>query len=490
MSYNGAGTFVINSAGQPVAAGTAITATAFNALTADLATGLSTAMCKDGQSTATANLPMGGFKLTGLANGSAATDSVSLGQAQGLVASYLSVTNTGTAVFTGSASPAITSYVDGQIFWFRAPITCGTTATLNVDGLGAKNLIIGPLGQTTITGTFTSGATVVVIYSSARNGFYLINADARTTVIANSNLVSYGNTQLGTSSANTLTVNCSAVTIPNGLSFDTDVLSIDATNNRVGIGTTTPTQQFSVVAPAATDAQALLRAPSTNKSVLNFGDTASDTVGAIQYDHTTDAMIFLANGAEDMRITSAGRVGIGTNAPGQLLTVAGTIESTTGGVKFPDGTTQTTASKILQQVSASSSAYASGTTTTPADDTIPQNTEGTEFLTVTITPKSASSNLLIQVNANLAANVNGTLTSALFRDSTADAIAAQGQYLLANELFVSVISVIVAASSTSATTFKFRCGSNNAGTLGMNGVSGSRLYGGKAMSTITVTEIL
>ena len=38
MSYNGAGTFVINSAGQPVAAGTAITATAFNALTADLAT--------------------------------------------------------------------------------------------------------------------------------------------------------------------------------------------------------------------------------------------------------------------------------------------------------------------------------------------------------------------------------------------------------------------------------------------------------------------
>ena len=40
---------------------------------------------------------------------------------------------------------------------------------------------------------------------------------------------------------------------------------------------------------------------------------------------------------------SSGNVGIGNSSPGQKLTVAGTIESTTGGVKFPDGTTQTSA---------------------------------------------------------------------------------------------------------------------------------------------------
>ena len=57
MSYNGSGTFVVNSAGQPVVTGTVISSTAFNALTADLATGLSTAITKDGQTTTTVRVP-------------------------------------------------------------------------------------------------------------------------------------------------------------------------------------------------------------------------------------------------------------------------------------------------------------------------------------------------------------------------------------------------------------------------------------------------
>jgi hypothetical protein len=38
-----------------------------------------------------------------------------------------------------------------------------------------------------------------------------------------------------------------------------------------------------------------------------------------------------------------GNVGIGTASPAEKLTVVGTIESTSGGIKFPDGTIQTTA---------------------------------------------------------------------------------------------------------------------------------------------------
>jgi hypothetical protein len=40
---------------------------------------------------------------------------------------------------------------------------------------------------------------------------------------------------------------------------------------------------------------------------------------------------------------ASGNVGIGTSSPGQKLSVVGTIESTTGGFRFPDGTTQATA---------------------------------------------------------------------------------------------------------------------------------------------------
>jgi hypothetical protein len=57
MSYNGSGTFQINTTGQPVVTGTVISSTAFNALTADLATGLSTAITKDGQTATTARIP-------------------------------------------------------------------------------------------------------------------------------------------------------------------------------------------------------------------------------------------------------------------------------------------------------------------------------------------------------------------------------------------------------------------------------------------------
>jgi len=44
-----------------------------------------------------------------------------------------------------------------------------------------------------------------------------------------------------------------------------------------------------------------------------------------------------------LQVEANGNVGIGTTSPTEKLTVAGTIESTSGGIRFPDGTLQTTA---------------------------------------------------------------------------------------------------------------------------------------------------
>lgn len=76
MPYNGSGTFTPYTPGNPVVSGTVISSTAFNATQSDIAAGLTNAVTRDGQSPPSANLPMGGKKLTGLAAGAIAGDSL------------------------------------------------------------------------------------------------------------------------------------------------------------------------------------------------------------------------------------------------------------------------------------------------------------------------------------------------------------------------------------------------------------------------------
>lgn len=61
----------------------------------------------------------------------------------------------------------------------------------------------------------------------------------------------------------------------------------------------------------------------TNTGSLRFGDAADNYIGAVEYNHSTDALSFYANNATRMTISSAGNVGIGT-APNNLLEVRGT----------------------------------------------------------------------------------------------------------------------------------------------------------------------
>jgi hypothetical protein len=175
MSFNGSGTFVINSAGQPVVTGTVISSTAFNALTADLATGLSTALTKDGQTTPTANLPMGTFKFTGLSAGSAATDSANIAQVQNSFGSFLTVS--GTDTITATVSPSLTAYASGQMFAFVAANTNTGAVTINISSLGAK--AITKNGNTALSaGDITANYLFVIVYDGTQ--FQVVGVSATT----------------------------------------------------------------------------------------------------------------------------------------------------------------------------------------------------------------------------------------------------------------------------------------------------------------------
>ena len=190
MSYNGSGTFQINTAGQPVVTGTVISSTAFNALTSDLATGLSTALTKDGQTTVTANIPMSNFKITGLGAATAAADAVRFSQLQGSADKLLTVTGTDTYVAT--ASPALTAYAAGNLFSLVVPNTNTGASTINIDGLGAK--AITRTGSTAlVAGDMIATEVVIVVYDGTR--FQLINANSFTNLLVSGTLT-YGGVTL------------------------------------------------------------------------------------------------------------------------------------------------------------------------------------------------------------------------------------------------------------------------------------------------------
>jgi hypothetical protein len=177
VSYNGSGVFTINTAGQPVITGTTISSTTFNNLTADLATGLTTALTKDGQSTPTANIGMGAFKITNLAAGTVASDAARLDQVQGGAATFITVT--GTDTLTGTVVPALSAYATGNQFSFVVANTNTGAVTINVDGIGAK--AITRTGTTAlVAGDMVAGQAVEIIYDGTR--FQLINGNSFTNV--------------------------------------------------------------------------------------------------------------------------------------------------------------------------------------------------------------------------------------------------------------------------------------------------------------------
>lgn len=148
------------------------------------------------------------------------------------------------------------------------------------------------------------------------------------------------------------------------------------------------------------------------------------------------------------------------------------------------------AGSVVQIVNTQTGATSSGTTVMPYDDTIPQNTEGDEYITLAVTPTSATNKLKIDVVIHGAASANYQIIAALFQDTTAGGLACGITLPGNNDAMAGVkFTYYMAAGTTSATTFKVRVGLSSAGTFYYNGTSAGRRFGGVSSSSITITEI-
>lgn len=154
----------------------------------------------------------------------------------------------------------------------------------------------------------------------------------------------------------------------------------------------------------------------------------------------------------------------------------------TGGV-----TSITSLQSIKQVVSSFTSSQTTTTTTLPFDSTIPQNTEGGQMLSVSITPNTIGNNLLIFFNGLVTHSIANTiLTVGLFQDTTANALTASAGILHAASLPLNLnFWHLMTASAAISTTFKIRIGGSVAGTTTLNPAT----FGGVVNTGIIIVEL-
>jgi len=135
------------------------------------------------------------------------------------------------------------------------------------------------------------------------------------------------------------------LTVNGDLTVDTDVLYVDSTNNKVGIGTTNPGELLEVNSDGsdADGAVLLLKHANNNTtdviSTIKFANNAGSvaniqagTLGSNSTGYITFNTDITNTSAERMRIHSNGYVGIGTASPTATLTVGALSSGQTGNV--------------------------------------------------------------------------------------------------------------------------------------------------------------
>lgn len=144
MPYNGSGTYTAPAnSWNPAVGGTTVDSADWNSTQSDYETAFSSVITRDGQSNPTANLPMAGFKHTGVNPNSGSTSrteyasGATLQDGAPLDAGYTGGTDT---AYTATLTPAIAAYADKQCFRVIFNADSGATPTINFNSVGPKKM--------------------------------------------------------------------------------------------------------------------------------------------------------------------------------------------------------------------------------------------------------------------------------------------------------------------------------------------------------------
>jgi hypothetical protein len=221
---------------QQLAADLDITAALLDTEAQDMADALSTCVLKDGTQTITANLPMAGYRHTGVGAASSRTDYARADDVQDSALTYVITTGSSNA-YVAAFSPSIGALADGQTHELKPNFSNTGAATLNPNSIGATDIKKAG-GAALQANDIISGSPLTVTYISSTGDYYLHNP-ATPFIGANDTYIT-GMDNAGTGVIDVIKVNTSDKVVFNvsnvadatrtslGLAIGTDVQAYDA----------------------------------------------------------------------------------------------------------------------------------------------------------------------------------------------------------------------------------------------------------------------